>query len=528
MEAAAAPAAPRGHLAARRAWLEPALVAAAIAAAYLVWAPPSADLAAQEFRTWLFDAEGFGVWNGQWFAGHHTPGYSLLFPPLAALLGPRLAGALAVVAAAAAFGALAGRAWGAQARAGSLWFGAAATTCLFTGRLTFALGVAVGLGALLALQRGRRGLGLGLAAATALASPVAALFLGLAGVAWALAGRRRLGAALAVAAVAPAAFLSFAFPEGGTEPFVTSAFLPVAIVVVAALLALPADERLLRIGAALYGLAALAAFVLDTPMGGNVTRLETLFAGPLLACALWGRRTAVLLCLAPVLLYFQWGPPVRDVRRADGDPTVARAYYSPLLRFFAAQPGPFRAEVTPTLDHWESRWVAPHVPLARGWVRQLDRRDGPLFYDGSLSPATYRAWLDELGVRYVAIPDGPLDYAAAGEARLVRSGRVPGLRPVARAGHWRVWSVAGARLAAGPAIVTALGPDEVRLAVRRPGEVLVKVRFSPYWAIADGRGCVEEGAAGFTRVRAAAAGPLRLAMRFSPERIVARGPRCTD
>ncbi len=118
--------------------------------------------------------------------------------------------------------------------------------------------------------------------------------------------------------------------------------------------------------------------------------------------------------------------------------------------------------------------------------------------------------------------------AAAGEARLVRSGRVPGLRPVARAGHWRVWSVAGARLAAGPAIVTALGPDEVRLAVRRPGEVLVKVRFSPYWAIADGRGCVEEGAGGFTRVRAAAAGPLRLVMRFSPERIVARGPRCTD
>lgn len=535
--AATAPAAPAAAARGRRAWLEPALVAAALGIVYLAWAPPSADLAAQEFRTWLFEDQGPGIWNGQWFGGHHTPGYSVLFPPLAALLGPRVVGVLAAVAAAAAFGALADRTWGGRARLGALWFGAATATNLFTGRLTFALGVAVGLGALLALQRDRRVLGLGLAAATAPASPVAALFLGLAGVAWAVAaalpaGPRRVaragpGAGLAAAAVLPAVALSVAFPEGGTEPFVASAFIPVVIVVAAALVVLPGDERILRVGAALYGLAVVASFVLDTPMGGNVTRLETLFAGPLLACALWGRRTVVLCCLAPVLLYFQWGPPVRDVRRASNDPTVSRSYYTPLLRFFAAQPGPFRAEVLPTEDHWESRWVAPEVPLARGWVRQLDRKFNALFYDeGALTPRSYRAWLERLGVRYVAVPAGPLDYAAVDEARLVRSGAVAGLTPVFRSAQWRVWEVAGAALARGPAIVSDLTPDGVSLVARARGTVLLRVRWSPYWALAAGSGCVQRAPGDLTRLRLTAAGPARLEIRFAPGRVVFRGPRC--
>ena len=54
--------------------------------------------------------------------------------------------------------------------------------------------------------------------------------------------------------------------------------------------------------------------------------------------------------------------------------------------------GPFRVEIPFTDNHWESRWVAPHVPLARGWERQLDRERNALFYDGRpLTPARYRA-----------------------------------------------------------------------------------------------------------------------------------------
>ena len=77
-----------------------------------------------------------------------------------------------------------------------------------------------------------------------------------------------------------------------------------------------------------------------------------------------------------------------------------------------------------TVDHWEARWVAPHVMLARGWERQLDRGRNGLFYEKAAEPLnalTYRRWLDEQAVSYVALPDSPLDYSAKREAALVRN-----------------------------------------------------------------------------------------------------------
>jgi hypothetical protein len=63
----------------------------------------------------------------------------------------------------------------------------------------------------------------------------------------------------------------------------------------------------------------------------------------------------------------------------------------------------------------------------------------------------------------------------------------------------------------------------VLLRVIRPGEALVRVRFTPYW-FAHG-GCVEP-AGGWTRVTAFKQGFLELTTRFSPERIFERGRRC--
>ncbi|MDP2711168.1 MAG: hypothetical protein Q8O56_08105, partial [Solirubrobacteraceae bacterium] len=150
--------------------LSPWVLAALGAAAYLLVAPPSADLAAQEYRAEL----GPTLWNNGWFAGHHTPGYSVLFPPLGGLLGVRLTGALSAIAAAALFAPLARRRWGARnGAAAALWFAAGTSAVLLTGRLTFLLGIAIGLGALLALSRERRRPAAALAARTTLASPVA-------------------------------------------------------------------------------------------------------------------------------------------------------------------------------------------------------------------------------------------------------------------------------------------------------------------------------------------------------------------
>lgn len=518
----------------RRLLLSPWIVAVLGAVAYLLVGPPSADLAAQEYRADL----GLTLWNNGWFAGHHTPGYSVLFPPLAGTLGVRLTGALAAVAAAALFAPLARRHWGDRAGgAAALWFAAGTAAVLLTGRLTFLLGVAIGIGALLALACERRPLAVVLAAATTLASPVAGLFTALAVAAWALAqpAARRprawaWGAVIGAAALAPVLVTLVLFPQGGDEPFVASAFWPALAASLLAATLLPARERALRIGALLYALVLVAAFVVATPLGGNATRLGALAAGPVALGALVGRRSPLLLAaLALPLAYWPVYPAVRDVARASGDPSLSAAYYAPMLQFLTSRPGSFRVEIPMTENHWEARHVPgggirDGIPLARGWERQLDRRFGALFYDGSLDAATYRAWLDERAVAYVAVPDVPLDAAGRDEARLVAGG-VPYLRPVWRDAHWRVYAVArpaplaqpaqaGAGARARARVTAGLGDTGITVRSARAGPVLVRVHFTRWWRVTGGRGCVSEAPGGMTRVSFAVPGTIRLQARL--------------
>ncbi len=193
---------------------------------------------------------------------------------------------------------------------------------------------------------------------------------------------------------------------------------------------------MVRIGIALYAVAIVASFALQTPMGGNVVRLGALFAGPVLAALVWRTNRRALALLALPLLYWQWVAPVDDWARAAGDASVHERYYDGLLGFLGTQRGgPFRLEIPFTDNHWESRWVAPHVPLARGWERQVDRQRNALFYDDRpITPARYRRWLDDNAVRFVALADAPIDYSAAREAQLVRDGHA---RTCARSGTTR-------------------------------------------------------------------------------------------
>jgi len=513
--------------------IAPVAVAALLAVVYLVWQPASLDLAAAEYRAWLFGHAGFAIWDAQWYGGHHLPGYSVLAPPLAHWLGPRLLGALAVVAAAALFERIAFRRFGLDAWLGSVWFALGAAGALFSGRIPFLLGLACALACVAVLRRAwRRPLACGavaLAFVTALASPVAALFLALAGGAYWLGARRQLGLWVAVAALAPVALLALAFPEGGSEPFVASAFWPVVGLAVVALALLPRSERVLRTAVVLYALLAVLVFALDTPVGGNVVRLGSLCAGPVAALLLWPGRRLALACLAPFLLWWQLGPAILDVTTAQGDPSVEAAYYAPLLgeldRLGASGVGG-RLEIPFTKVHWEARHVAPHVPLARGWERQLDREVNPRFYDDApLTPVRYRAWLDRMAVRWVAVPDVPLDYSARDEAALIARG-LPYLREVWRGAHWRLYAVRHpAPFADPPARVLAAGTDSLAIAAPRTGVVRLRVRWSPYWTVTGGDACVTPDG-GWTRLRVRRPGTVRLAMRFSLLRIGAQSARC--
>src|SRR3954452_22148061 len=240
----------------RSGWRVPVALAAALACAYLIVAPDSADLAAQEFRAWLFGHSGFTLWDNSWYGGHPLPGYSLLFPPIGSLLGVRLAGALSVVAAAALFTAIVRRAFGTgpATAAGALWFAAGVALQLLTGRMAFLLGLAVGLAAVALAQRDKRAAAVLVAALATLDKPVAGAFLALAGTAWAIGARRVLGLGLAAGAVASGLAVAALFPESGAEPFAASAFWPAVAGLVAVAALLPPEQRVLRAGAVLAAL----------------------------------------------------------------------------------------------------------------------------------------------------------------------------------------------------------------------------------------------------------------------------------
>jgi hypothetical protein len=505
------------------------LLAAGALALWLALALRTPDLAAQTYRAQLFEHHGLVVWDARWYGGHDMPAYSLLFPPLARLLGLRVTGALAALASVLLFERLAVPAYGRGARAGAALFAIAAVGDVWSGRLTFALGVSLGLAAALALSRARRiVLVAALGALCAAASPVAGLLLALAGLTYALGRRRAAGLALALAPALVVGALVALFPEGGVEPYPILSFAATVAVTGAFLLALPRGARLLRVGALLYLASCVLSLLVPTAMGSNVERYGVLLAGPLLACVLIGRprlRPVGAIALALAALWIVWGP-ARETLAVAGDASTGAAYYSPVERFLAAAGGPVRVEVPLTRSHWEAALLAPSVSLARGWEKQLDTRYDGVLLAGALTAASYERWLRAEAVSYVALPDARLDPSSAREGALIRGG-LAGLREVFHSRHWRVYAVRSpAPLASGPGRLERLGHESFTLAASAAGIFLVRVHYTRYLAARAGSACVRAGPAGWTTVRVMRPGRVVVAARFSLARALGWGGSC--
>jgi hypothetical protein len=523
-----------------------------LAGGYLILAPQSPDLAAASYRSALFASQGFTLWDNSWYGGHHLPAYSLIAPALGALVGPALIVALSMTAASALFAALLGERLRTDAgRLATLAFAWGAAVSLLSSRVPFDLGLAIGLGALLAALRARFVAAAALSVACSFASPVAGAFLALAAIAVALAGPRRLAPALlAVAALVPIALLAIVFPEGGTQPFAGSAFYPALAGVVAVGALFPARWRPMRIGALLYGAAMIGAYAIESPVGGNVDRLGSLVAAPLAALAAGGAprgspRRWALIVLALPLLYWQANAPVADFAAAASDPGTSSAFYRPLLgelRSLGVGYGarPARIEVVPLADHWEARWVAPSQMLARGWERQLDRLRNPLFYSGApLTAERYGAWLRSQSIAYVALSDSAPDYSGRAEEQLLRGRAVSGsgvaatgvapsyLSRVWSSRHWTLFAVrAPTPLATAPATLIGAGHDWFTLSVPRAGAYTARIHFTSYW-LPDVRGaCVARASGDWTAVSATRPGAVRVEISFSLGRVLDHGRRC--
>jgi hypothetical protein len=494
----------------------PALI---LAVAYALVRIPTGDLAAQVFRTDLFDRTGFATWDNFWYGGHHVPGYSVLYPPLAAITSPRAVGGLALVVATVVFARLVRARWDHVGLA-TAWFIVGMATNLVAGRLTFALGAAVALGAVAAAASRRRVLFFVLAALTPLASPVAGAFLALGGAAL-VAARfrdrtwRSWGLTMLAVPLVALGVVQGLFPEGGSFPFPWWAFLPTVSLALVCAWVIPEREQVLRAGLVLYAVACTGAFLVPTAMGANAARLGALILGPVLVAAAGRERGRAVLLLAAPLIAFQWQAPVRDLLELRSDRSVSASYYEPLLGFLRTQEpvGPFRVEVPLTANKWEAAYVASDFPIARGWERQLDQERNGLFYEDSLEPAAYSTWLQRNGVRFVAVPQLPdraFDPAGLGEVELIREGRAPFLDLVWGSADWRVYEVVGdTTLVDGPGRMTELTVDSFTVDIDRVWPLLVKVRWSDHFAVDDDApACLEESPDGWTVLRPDGVGPV--------------------
>ncbi|MFG2100642.1 hypothetical protein ACGFJ5_08540 [Micromonospora echinaurantiaca] len=522
-----------------RAWLPAAGTALLLAVAFLLAPPMGTDLAAQVARAEFADRYGTPVDLG-WYGGVDQYGYSLFVARLAAWTGPRPLGAVAAVLAAGALGWLFARHRARRPVLAGVLGAVVLVGNLVSGRITFAVGLALGLLALCAVSAdrparpGRLVLAGLLAALATWASPVAGLFTGLAGAALLLASLRRMpgpgrplpggwrvdrplgeGLTLCLAPALALAPMALLFGNGGTQPFSAESMRINVALAVAVFFVVPRRRRVLRVGAALTVLLLVAAQAVPSPIGSNALRLPMLFALPLLAgyASLPGPWLAGLLAAC-----VWWQNPVMtsDLARA-GSPESAAAFYQPLVDELARRQPVGRVEVVPLRDHWESAYLPATVPLARGWERQVDTDRNGLFYADALTPEEYARWLRREAVEYVALaPDSPPDRYARQEAALVAAGQ-PELREVWRDNTWRLYAVVDPTpLVGAPGRLVSSGRAAVRFVADAPGDVPVRVRWSRWLSLQGAGGCLRPGADGWTEVRVRVPGQFSISSSLAP------------
>ncbi|SCE54753.1 hypothetical protein GA0115234_1109118 [Streptomyces sp. DvalAA-43] len=511
-------------------WWVPGVAVLVVVPLYLLWALALAtgggDLAAQLAWAGFASRHPGSAYNLSWYGGMHTANYSLLAPPLMAVSGVRTVTVAAGLCGSWALGRLC-------VRGGVRWpvavavLGSLALWCnVASGRTTFALGVAIGLVALVYVPR-RTGVAAGCAALATAASPVAGLFLVVAGAAYGLDRQWRRAAGLVVPPFVVVAATTVVFPFTGEQPMAAGR-LWVPLAACAALWCAAPREggwRVVRFASPVYAAGVVLTFLVPSPIGTNVERLVGMAGPPVLLAASaallprWARGGTAVRVRAALLagtLVFTSGWLIDktddDLRVSSTVPAWAEhtdGVVAELRRLGAERT---RVEAVPARNHREATVLAPYVNLARGWNRQLDVERGRLFYGERPTPAAYRAWLDRWGVGLVVLHNGRPDGPAEAEAAIVRHG-IDWLQPVWRDAEWRIYRVRGAvPLVSAPGAVVR--GDDASLVVRVPaaGSVTVRIAYSP-WLRADGGGCLRRDGE-WTRLTVGRAGEYRLDSRY--------------
>jgi len=506
-----------------------ALLSAAVAgtiAALLAWlGPPGSDLAAHAYQRTQFIDHGFQLWNNFWYAGRYSfVTYSVLYYPLAALLGIKLLAVATIALAALAFALVLWREWGPASRWSSRTFAVVWAGIVLSAAFPFALGMALALLALWTLQHRSRWRFAALAVLTLAASPVAFLLLVVVLGGVALARRPTLVPVVAISLAALVELVLWRlFPGGGRYPFSLTEASATVLFCLFGICATWRVDRVLFAVFAVYLVACVGVYFVPLSIGENVARLRfAAFPLVVLIFTLRHWRPRVLAVVTLVLAAaFNVSPLAASYLKGSADATAHAPAWSGAIRFLRTHLGPgYRVEAVDTATHWPAAYLADaHIPLARGWFRQDDFPTNAVLY-GKLGRNAYLRWLHGLGVRYVVVANAAPDYSARAEAAIAAR-----LRAVFRSREVTIYAVPHARPIAGG--VLALTDMRIRLRVRG-GTTRIAVRYSPYWHASHG--CISDGRDGMVRLRNLRARDVTIVFDVSASRalgaLAGRKPDC--
>jgi hypothetical protein len=454
------------------------VLAVANAIAFLLIQPGVNDLWAARARS---NAAKHGVgltyWFS-WFGGGTTPGnYSVLTPYLSALITPELLGALAAVAVTPLAAVLLRNT--PHPLAGASLASAAAGINLWSGRVPFILGCAFAVAALIAVTAQRRVWTVVLTLLSVFASPVSGAFLalGVAGSFIETKSHRAISAITVVTVGVGLGAAGLAFGTPGPEHFSYWLCLETVAGLVLFLFARP--PAYLRTAIYLSIFAALVLAVLPNGMGSNFARIAW-FCLPAAVVATAGRRLGVaLLATVPIMLVGANGT-VRDLSDAS-QPVSQTAYYKPLANELDQLHGlaNYRVEIVTHGAHAAYDALLDHAMLARGWETQEDNALNKTLSNPLLDATSYKIWLDNNSVGYVAIPSTKRDKSP--EYALVDEGKLPYLTQVWASQDWILFRVANPTpIVAPPQDVLEYSQSHLTIRVPCACTFSVRVRYSKF------------------------------------------------
>jgi hypothetical protein len=131
--------------------------------------------------------------------------------------------------------------------------------------------------------------------------------------------------------------------------------------------------------------------------------------------------------------------------------------------------------------HWDAVYLARGVPLARGWLRQTDvRLNDAVFYRRKPTRDSYRAFLTDNAIEYVAVPDAELTEFGKSELELI-AGNLPYLLPVWHNQHWILYEVQPfSPLVDSPSRVVSQSANAIVVTAPTNSTVRVRLRWYPW------------------------------------------------